>query len=68
MIGQIPALEHGDFKLTECIAVASYIARENKANLHGKTQEDHAQVLRWMSCESRESAHLLQRGRRQKRC
>lgn len=35
------------------MAIASYIARENKANLHGKTQEDHANVLRWMSCESR---------------
>ncbi|POY76528.1 hypothetical protein BMF94_0369 [Rhodotorula taiwanensis] len=59
-LGLIPALEHGDFKLTECIAVASYIARENKANLHGKTQEDHAQVLRWMSFANTDVMALYQ--------
>ncbi|BGP56708.1 hypothetical protein JCM8202_005816 [Rhodotorula sphaerocarpa] len=59
-LGLVPALESGDFKLTECMAIASYIARENKANLHGKTQEDHANVLRWMSFANTDLASVFQ--------
>ncbi|GAA5977053.1 hypothetical protein JCM10908_004838 [Rhodotorula pacifica] len=59
-LGLTPAFEQGDFKLTECIAIASYIARENKANLHGKTQEDHAEVIRWMSFANSDLMSLYQ--------
>ncbi|GAA5975638.1 hypothetical protein JCM10908_005227 [Rhodotorula pacifica] len=48
-LGLIPGYEDGDFKLSECIAVASYIARENKAGLLGKTDEERYEILSWCS-------------------
>ncbi|GAA5977054.1 hypothetical protein JCM10908_004839 [Rhodotorula pacifica] len=48
-LGLVPVLEYGDFQLTECIAIALYVVRENKANLLGATAEQRANVLRWMS-------------------
>ncbi|GAA6063164.1 hypothetical protein JCM10212_005009 [Sporobolomyces blumeae] len=49
-LGLIPALEVGDFKLTECIAIANYIAAQsNKAGLLGANAEDAALVQQWTS-------------------
>ncbi|GAA5963327.1 hypothetical protein JCM3765_006984 [Sporobolomyces pararoseus] len=49
-LGLIPALEAGDFKLTECIAIANYIAAQsNKAGLLGANKEDAASVQQWTS-------------------
>ncbi|GJN92685.1 hypothetical protein Rhopal_005720-T1 [Rhodotorula paludigena] len=49
-LGLVPALEKGDYKLTEAIAIASYLAsQENKAGLLGQSKEDAADVLRWAS-------------------
>ncbi|BGP49835.1 hypothetical protein JCM10450v2_005740 [Rhodotorula kratochvilovae] len=49
-LGLVPALEKGDYKLTEAIAIASYLAsQENKAGLLGASKEDAADVLRWSS-------------------
>ncbi|BGP33640.1 hypothetical protein JCM10296v2_005444 [Rhodotorula toruloides] len=49
-LGLVPALEKGDFKLTEALAIATYLAsQENKAGLLGKDKEDAADILRWSS-------------------
>ncbi|GEM10078.1 elongation factor 1-gamma [Rhodotorula toruloides] len=49
-LGLVPGLEHGELKLTESIAISSYLASlENKANLLGQTKEQAADVLRWAS-------------------
>ncbi|KAK2811772.1 hypothetical protein FQN50_001810 [Emmonsiellopsis sp. PD_5] len=38
------------FVLTECIAIAVYLASQNeKTTLLGKTKQDYASILRWMS-------------------
>jgi len=49
-LGLIPAFESGDFKLTECNAIANYIAvQSNKAGLLGSSQEEAALVQQWTS-------------------
>ncbi|GAA6038060.1 hypothetical protein JCM8097_007524 [Rhodosporidiobolus ruineniae] len=49
-LGLVPALEDGDYQLTEVLAIAQYLAsKENKNNLLGSSVEDKAQVTRWAS-------------------
>ncbi|GAA5856095.1 hypothetical protein JCM8547_002977 [Rhodosporidiobolus lusitaniae] len=49
-LGLVPALEDGDFKLTEAVAIAQYLAaKENKAGLLGASKEDAAKVTQWAS-------------------
>ncbi|GAA6016002.1 hypothetical protein JCM11491_007140 [Sporobolomyces phaffii] len=55
-LGLIPAFEAGDFKLTECNAIANYIAAGNKAGLLGASKEDAALVQQWTSWTN---AHLI---------
>ncbi|KAF2757123.1 eEF1-gamma domain-containing protein [Pseudovirgaria hyperparasitica] len=50
-LGKIPTF-HGkdDFVLTEAIAIAVYLTSQNeKTSLLGKTKQDYASILRWMS-------------------
>lgn len=52
-LGRIPAFESGEFRLTESVAIASYVAAaNNKAGLLGKTKEDQALVQQWAQCAS----------------
>ncbi|GAA5888504.1 hypothetical protein JCM5296_000655 [Sporobolomyces johnsonii] len=56
-LGLIPAFEKGDYKLTESVAIATYLAAQNnKAGLLGSTKEDAASVQQWMNWAN---AHLL---------
>jgi elongation factor 1-gamma len=50
-INKIPAFAGAeDFKLSECIAIAVYFASQNeKTSLLGKTKQEYASILRWMS-------------------
>ncbi|GAA5978411.1 hypothetical protein JCM11641_004681 [Rhodosporidiobolus odoratus] len=49
-LGLVPALEKGDYKLTEAIAIAQYLAaQENKAGLLGSTKEEVVEVTKWAS-------------------
>ncbi|GAA5883956.1 hypothetical protein JCM16303_004724 [Sporobolomyces ruberrimus] len=51
-MGLVPAFESGDFKLTECNAIAnvSFLAvQSNKAGLLGNSQEEAARVNQWTS-------------------
>ncbi|GAA5930955.1 hypothetical protein JCM10213_003954 [Rhodosporidiobolus nylandii] len=49
-LGLVPALEKGDFKLTEAIAVSQFLAsQENKAGLLGSSKEQAAQITQWAS-------------------
>ncbi|KAI9826881.1 MAG: hypothetical protein M1832_005820 [Thelocarpon impressellum] len=50
-IGKIPAFEGSDgYVLTEAIAIAIYFTSQNeKTPLLGKTKQDYASILRWMS-------------------
>ncbi|GAB0133355.1 hypothetical protein EsDP_00001767 [Epichloe bromicola] len=50
-LGKIPAFVGEDgFALSECIAVAIYVTSQNeKTTLLGKTKQDYASILRWMS-------------------
>jgi len=50
-LGKIPSFESTDgFKLTEVIAIAIYLAAQNeKTTLLGKTKQDYASILKWMS-------------------
>lgn len=50
-VGKIPAFVGSNgFILTECIAIAVYFASQNeKTTLLGKTKEDYASILKWMS-------------------
>jgi len=50
-LGKIPAFEGKDgYILSECIAIAVYITSQNeKTSLLGKTKQDYASILRWMS-------------------
>ncbi|KAF2148382.1 elongation factor EF-1 gamma subunit [Myriangium duriaei CBS 260.36] len=50
-LGRIPSFEGADnFILTECIAIAIYLTSQNeKTTLLGKTKQDYASILRWMS-------------------
>ncbi|KAK4657346.1 elongation factor EF-1 gamma subunit [Podospora pseudocomata] len=48
---KVPAFVGADgFTLTECIAIAIYVASQNeKTTLLGKTKQDYASILKWMS-------------------
>ncbi|KAL2025136.1 hypothetical protein VTK56DRAFT_138 [Thermocarpiscus australiensis] len=48
---KVPAFLGSDgFVLTECIAIAIYVTSQNeKTTLLGKTKQDYASILRWMS-------------------
>ncbi|CEJ81283.1 Putative Elongation factor 1-gamma 2 [[Torrubiella] hemipterigena] len=50
-LGKIPAFAGEDgFQLSEAIAIAIYITSQNeKTTLLGKTKQDYASILRWMS-------------------
>ncbi|KKA29040.1 hypothetical protein TD95_002207 [Thielaviopsis punctulata] len=50
-LGKIPALVTEDgFAVSECIAIAVYLASQNeKTTLLGKTKQDYASILKWMS-------------------
>ncbi|KAF2715558.1 EF1G-domain-containing protein [Pleomassaria siparia CBS 279.74] len=50
-LGKVPTFEGADgFVLSECIAIAVYLTSQNeKTTLLGKTKQDYASILRWMS-------------------
>ncbi|KAK6437831.1 elongation factor EF-1 gamma subunit [Oleoguttula sp. CCFEE 5521] len=50
-LGKVPTFEGSDgYVLTECIAIAIYLTSQNeKTALLGKTKQDYASILRWMS-------------------
>ncbi|KAM0558465.1 hypothetical protein ACHAPJ_004655 [Fusarium lateritium] len=50
-LGKIPAFVGEDgFALSECIAIAIYITSQNeKTTLLGKTKQDYASILKWLS-------------------
>ncbi|KAF2462024.1 hypothetical protein BDY21DRAFT_330290 [Lineolata rhizophorae] len=50
-LGKVPTFEGADgYILTECIAIAIYVTSQNeKTALLGKTKQDYASILRWMS-------------------
>ncbi|KAL3957838.1 hypothetical protein ACCO45_008416 [Purpureocillium lilacinum] len=50
-LGKIPAfLGEDGYALSECIAIAIYVTSQNeKTTLLGKTKQDYASILKWMS-------------------
>jgi len=50
-LGKVPTFEGADgYVLSECIAIAVYLTSQNeKTTLLGKTKQDYASILRWMS-------------------
>jgi elongation factor 1-gamma len=50
-LGKVPTFEGADgYVLSECIAIAVYLTSQNeKTSLLGKTKQDYASILRWMS-------------------
>ncbi|MCJ1337464.1 hypothetical protein MMC09_002746 [Bachmanniomyces sp. S44760] len=50
-LGRIPSFVGTDnYTLTECIAIAIYVTSQNeKTSLLGKTKQDYASIVRWMS-------------------
>ncbi|OJD30753.1 elongation factor 1-gamma [Diplodia corticola] len=50
-LGKIPTFEGADgYTLHECIAIAVYVTSQNeKTTLLGKTKQDYASILKWMS-------------------
>jgi len=50
-LGKVPSFVGSNgFVLTECIAIAIYfVSQDEKTTLLGKTKEDYASILRWMS-------------------
>ncbi|KAK3072128.1 elongation factor EF-1 gamma subunit [Teratosphaeriaceae sp. CCFEE 6253] len=50
-LGKVPTFEGADgYVLSECMAIAIYITSQNeKTTLLGKTKQDYASILRWMS-------------------
>ncbi|GAB7361873.1 hypothetical protein MBLNU230_g1912t1 [Neophaeotheca triangularis] len=50
-LGKVPTFEGQDgYILSECIAIAIYVTSQNeKTTLLGKTKQDYASILRWMS-------------------
>jgi elongation factor 1-gamma len=50
-LGKVPTFEGADgFVLSECIAIAVYLTSQNeKTTLLGKTKQDYASILRWLS-------------------
>ncbi|KAJ6109879.1 hypothetical protein N7486_002114 [Penicillium sp. IBT 16267x] len=57
-LGKIPAFEGANgFKLSEVIAIAIYVTSQNeKTTLLGKTKQDYASIVRWMSFTNAEAA------------
>ncbi|KAK3169400.1 hypothetical protein OEA41_008783 [Lepraria neglecta] len=55
-LGVIPSFVGADgYDLTECIAIAIYITSQNeKTSLLGKTKQDYASIVRWMSFANHE--------------
>ncbi|MCJ1382907.1 hypothetical protein MMC17_006020 [Xylographa soralifera] len=55
-LGKIPSFEGADgYVLTEAIAIAIYITSQNeKTSLLGKTKQDYASIVRWMSYANHE--------------
>ncbi|KAI9679076.1 MAG: hypothetical protein M1829_001746 [Trizodia sp. TS-e1964] len=55
-LGKIPTFQGSDgYVLSECIAIAIYITSQNeKTTLLGKTKQDYASILRWMSFANHE--------------
>jgi len=60
-LAKIPAFAGANgFVLTECIAIAVYIASQNeKTTLLGRTKQDYASILRWMSFANSELVPTL---------
>ncbi|EPS41194.1 hypothetical protein H072_4898 [Dactylellina haptotyla CBS 200.50] len=57
---KIPFFEQGDFLLTESLAIAIYITSQNeKTTLLGKSKQEYAQILRWMSFGTSEVLNSL---------
>ncbi|ORY13868.1 hypothetical protein BCR34DRAFT_672790 [Clohesyomyces aquaticus] len=50
-LGRVPTFQGADgYVLSECIAIAVYLTSQNeKTALLGKTKQDYASILRWMS-------------------
>ncbi|KAI5803214.1 hypothetical protein EDC01DRAFT_628006 [Geopyxis carbonaria] len=50
-LGKVPTFEGADgFVVSECIAIAIYLTAQNeKTTLLGKTKQEYASILRWMS-------------------
>jgi len=50
-LGKVPTFEGADgFVLSECVAIAVYLASQNeKTSLLGKTKQDYATILKWLS-------------------
>ncbi|KAL7267849.1 elongation factor EF-1 gamma subunit [Rhizina undulata] len=50
-LGKVPTFQGADgFVLSECIAIAIYLTAQNeKTTLLGKTKQDYASILRWLS-------------------
>ncbi|KAI1920970.1 elongation factor EF-1 gamma subunit [Ophidiomyces ophidiicola] len=55
-LGKVPAFVAANgFTLTECISIAVYLASQNNnTTLLGKTKQDYASILRWMSFTNQE--------------
>ncbi|KAH8149947.1 uncharacterized protein LAJ45_06100 [Morchella importuna] len=55
-LGKVPTFQGEDgFVLSECIAIAIYLTAQNeKTTLLGKTKQDYAQILKWMSFSNSE--------------
>ncbi|KAH9819798.1 Elongation factor 1 gamma [Teratosphaeria destructans] len=55
-LGKVPTFEGADgYILSECIAIAIYITSQNeKTTLLGKTKQDYAAILRWLSFSNSE--------------
>ncbi|KAM0518642.1 hypothetical protein ACHAPE_004406 [Trichoderma viride] len=60
-LGKYPAFVGEDgYALSECIAIAIYVTSQNeKTTLLGKTKQDYASILRWMSFFNTEVAPKL---------
>ncbi|EAS37345.3 elongation factor 1 gamma domain-containing protein [Coccidioides immitis RS] len=60
-LGKVPTFVGANgFVLTECIAIAVYLASQNeKTTLLGKTKQDYASILRWMSFTNQEILNPL---------
>ncbi|KAL9128660.1 MAG: hypothetical protein Q9217_002688, partial [Psora testacea] len=60
-LGRIPSFVGADgYELTECIAIAIYITSQNeKTSLLGKTKQDYASIVRWMSYTNQEIVPTL---------
>ncbi|KAL8805906.1 MAG: hypothetical protein Q9182_001687 [Xanthomendoza sp. 2 TL-2023] len=60
-LGRIPSFVGADgYTLTECMAIAIYITSQNeKTSLLGKTKQDYASIVRWMSFANTEVLESL---------